>query len=107
MWNKILFFIVIIETIKSECPIMELVPVMYEDNFLCANYFRGEGATYPIDGCNSCGDESSLGYYAMDGKDYAGREGHHMPMGSIIIRPGCTFYAYDVNIGNFLKRLYL
>ena len=62
---------------------------------------KGKGATYPVDGCNKCVDEDPInGYFWYDG--FEGNDGElgdkYYAMGSVIVKPGCTLYVYEVLI---------
>jgi len=59
------------------------------DEFYCAWHWRNWGADEPIRGCN--GPE----FYHMDHYDDDEPEGKMMPMGSIIVKAGCTLYGYE------------
>ena len=98
MWNKIFVLILSFNLIRAECPSMNQVPVMYNsDTFLCGLLFFGEGRGYPIDGCNKCTPEDDEnGYRMKHGYNYASDDDQFLPMGSVIIRPGCKLYGYTV-----------
>ena len=102
MSNKIFVLILSFNLIRAECPSMNQVPVMYDsDTFLCGVYFSGEGRGYPIDGCNKCrpGDDEN-GRLMKHGHNHDAGEGYFIPMGSVIIRPGCKLYGYTVRIAS-------
>ena len=102
MWNKIFILILSFNLIRAECPSMDKVPVMYDsDTFLCGVFFSGEGRGYPIDGCNKCRpDDNENGYLLKHGYNYDAGDGKFIPMGSVIIRPGCKLYGYTVRIAS-------
>jgi len=54
---------------------------------VCAYWWNGEGADWPVDACN--GDRS----YARE-NDYNPTSDYY-PMGSIYVMPGCTMYLYE------------
>ena len=54
--------------------------------FTCMHFWHDKGADLYLDACN--GEE----YEVEDGKDYDAGGGHYMPMGSIMVKPGCTAY---------------
>ena len=99
MWNQIFVLILSFDLIRAECPSMDQVPVMYNsDTFLCGLAFYGEGRGYPIDGCNKCRpDDDENGKQMKHGYNYAGNDNQFLPMGSVIIRPGCKLYGYTVS----------
>ena len=105
MWNKIFILILSFNLIRAECPSMDKVPVMYDsDTFLCGVFFSGEGRGYPIDGCNKCRpDDNENGYLMKHGYNYDAGDGKFIPMGSVIIRPGCKLYGYTVRRVSLLK----
>ena len=108
MWNKIFILILSFNLIRAECPSMDKVPVMYDsDTFLCGVFFSGEGRGYPIDGCNKCRpDDNENGYLLKHGYNYDAGDGKFIPMGSVIIRPGCKLYGYTVRRFSLLKFLF-
>ena len=64
-----------------------------QDNFICAyvwNEFGDEINLEPIRSCNGKNDTY------MAGEDYDVPEGKMVPMGSIIVKSGCTLYGFDV-----------
>ena len=54
--------------------------------FTCMHFWHDKGADLYLDACN--GEE----YEVEDGKDYDAGGGYYMPMGSIMVKPGCTAY---------------
>jgi len=77
---------------KGECPAMNDIPIMYNDQlFTCAKIWRDKGGDYAVDSCNS--DNSWFETYP-DGRDY---DSGTIPMGSIFVKPGCTMYMYEHN----------
>ncbi len=89
--------------VQAECPSMKDVPVWYTEDskFLCAVQYLGWGDQDAIRACNSCttsdGEEYPDGFKIADGADEQGSEDHYFPMGSVIVRPGCTLYLYSVS----------
>merc|ERR1712241_1523666 len=80
---------------KAECPRhgLEDIPDMYNDQtFNCARFYYGWGHDLSVRGCNGC----SIDDYAdiPHGMDLDAGDGHHYPMGSVMVKPGCTFYVY-------------
>jgi len=81
---------------KGECPAMNDIPIMYNDQlFTCAKIWRDKGGDYAVDSCNS--DNSWFETY-QDGRDFdTGDRNTFLPMGSIFVKPGCTMYMYKYN----------
>jgi len=74
---------------KGECPAMNDIPVMYDDQvFTCAETWREWGGSYAVDSCN--GDTRTL----WDGCDMDSDTHGYYAMGSIFVKPGCTLYMY-------------
>ncbi len=79
----------------GECPNMKDLPVMFDDQtFLCAKVFKGEGHEFAVSGCNAC--DSNQGYLVPHGEDDDSDEHRYFPVGSILVKPGCTMYYYSV-----------
>ena len=94
----ILFF-VFAQNSKSECPQVNDLPVyMNSDTFFCARFYYGFGDDLDIHGCNGC----SIQEFAdlSDGFDADAGDGRQYPVGSLIVRPGCTFYQFHENYYN-------
>jgi len=67
--------------------------MMADNTFTCARVFAGPGGYYPVTACNSC---SAGGYEDLqDGIDGDAPEGQVYLMGSIMVKPGCTFVGYS------------
>lgn len=81
----------------GECPSMDEVPVMYnKETFMCAWLYTGPGSDYAIDACNVCPNDIDNGHYDVnDGFDQAGEACFYLPIGSVIVRPGCQIYLYE------------
>merc|ERR1719348_2548982 len=78
---------------KGECPAMNDIPVMYDDQlFTCMTKWHDKGGDYAVDSCN--GDS----YTYPDGLDADAGEGYFYPMGSIFVKPGCTLYMYKEHV---------
>jgi len=83
----------IIQNSNSECPQVNDLPVYYDENtFYCARFYYGFGDDLEIRGCNGC----SIQEYGdlNDGFDQDAGDGRQFPVGSLIVRPGCTFYQF-------------
>ena len=90
---KLLLIALCIALINAECPDIDDFPVYFNDNtFFCARFYYGPGDDLALHGCNGC----SLSNY-LDVPDNANNDagdGYHYPVGSLIVRPGCTFYQF-------------
>jgi len=74
---------------KGECPPMNDIPVMYDDQkFTCMTWWWDRGGDYAVDSCNGNSHTNP------DGLDAGAEIGHFYPMGSIFVKPGCTLYMY-------------
>ena len=84
---------------KAECPGLEDIHDMYHDEtFTCARFYYGWGHDLSVRGCNGC----SIANYVdiPHGIDLDAGNGYHYPMGSIMVKPGCTLYVFhDHNYG--------
>jgi len=102
---SLLLFIGILGSIKGECPSPNSIPIMYDDeHFTCAKKWYGPGNPESIDACNGCDYGES--YTMRDGEDGYGAYNSHYPMGSIMIKAGCTLYMYyDYAYGGQLEKL--
>lgn len=80
-----------IATIQAECPALDSVPVMYDDEtFLCARLWDASGDADPIQGCNTC-DSTPYESTTEDGYEHE----YSRPVGSLIVNPGCIFYGFS------------
>jgi len=59
-----------------------------EKKYLCSVVYQGPGGKYPINSCNG------KSFYIPDGLRVKGVEGFYFPMGSILVKPGCTMYLF-------------
>jgi len=73
------------------CPTVDEVPVMDSkyDVFVCFAIWDGWGDSTMVGGCNG---EREYGY---DGKKWKGQGNKMWPVGSILVKNGCTFYGYE------------
>ena len=86
-------FFACISTSLQECPEVKDLPVYYNsEKFYCARFYYGHGHDLPLHGCNGC----SLQNYAdiPEGTNLDAGSGMQYPLGSLIVRPGCTFYQF-------------
>merc|ERR1712150_427557 len=95
--NLILFAIILIFwacSTNGECPNINSIPVMNEDdtNFVCAQIWDAPGSVTPIEGCNTA-YSTNIWY---KGLDLDVTECCYIPMGSVIVKAGCTLYAWEV-----------
>lgn len=78
---------------KLGCQNYTNMPTTDNGKFTCATVFDKPGGLYSVDSCNG----SPTTYHdgdKMTVRDYI----HYYPMGSILIRPGCSLYIYlEVN----------
>ena len=84
-------------TIKGECPAPDELPVRFpgdDSKFFCARYYKGPGSDAPFNGCNKCPGEPTPYVDVYDGEDIDATECCFIPMGSLVVRPGCTFYQF-------------
>merc|ERR1712117_452357 len=78
--------------IQAECPALDSVPVMYDDDtFLCARGWAGPGDEQPIQGCVDCDRYDEYRDY-YDGYEYYSLG---WTVGSLIVNPGCIFYGFS------------
>jgi hypothetical protein len=94
---KIVALIVIIafaQGARGECPNINDLPVYYNDNtFMCARFYYGFGNDLPLHGCNGCSIQEFVD--VTDGANWDAGDGLQYPVGSLIVRPGCTFYQFN------------
>jgi len=83
------------DKVKPECPAVDDLPVYHggSNTFFCARHYYGTGSDLAINACNGC----SLQNYAdwVDGENLDAGAGRLYPVGSLIVRPGCTFYQFS------------
>ena len=80
-------------SIHGECPRLSDIPDMINDNtFTCARFYYGHGHDLGVRGCNGCSVSGS--YDIPDGADYEAGDNMQYPMGSILVKPGCTLYVF-------------
>jgi len=71
----------------SGCPAPYYHYPHHEDGkYVCAVWWDGEGADWPVDACNGDIHYTGVGDYDST---------YYYPMGSIYVYPGCTMYLYD------------
>jgi len=63
-----------------------------EDHFTCAKKWFGPGDSEWVDACNGC--DLGTSFTMRDGLDGYGDPGQHYPMGSVMIKAGCTLFMY-------------
>ena len=64
---------------------------------LFVGLYTGPGSDYAIDACNDCTSPPFNGHYDYyDGYDEDSPVGYYAPIGSVIVRPGCQIYLYEV-----------
>ena len=85
--------------IKAECPASDELPVRFpndESKFFCARTYYGPGSNAPFNGCNGCSESGQYLEYedVFDGEDIDATECCYRPIGSLVVRPGCTFYQF-------------
>ena len=73
---------------RAECPQMKDIPVMFGTEFSCVRVWMDWGAELPVTACN--GDT----YMKADHQDGDAGWGSYYPMGSIMVKPGCTLYMF-------------
>ena len=95
-FNFIFLLVVGVQNVQCECPSVDSLPVMTDDNtnFYCAAMWFGKGHPSPIQGCNEC-DGMDMQHW-FKGDDGPGGEDGYWPMGSVIVKAGCTLYAFEV-----------
>ena len=96
----ILTFLAFSGKTKAECPALVDINNMYNSNtFTCARFYYGFGHDLPVRGCSG---GCPLAEYSNvpDGANEDAGDGYHYPMGSIMVKPGCTLYVFhDTNYG--------
>lgn len=93
---RILMVVAFAANVHSECPQLDDIPVTYSPGvFTCARFYYGYGHDLAVRGCNGC----SVDDYAdlPHGLDTDAGEGRIYPMGSAIVRPGCSLYVFHKN----------
>ena len=85
---------------------MNDIPVMFSDDlFMCAMYWRGWGGEHSVSACNGNDITNHNSIHLLylnldrskevsDHKDATQDDTHLYPMGSIMVKPGCTLYLY-------------
>ena len=63
---------------------------------LFVGLYTGPGSDYAIDACNDCPNDFPHQSWLYDGWDQDGPACCYMPIGSVIVRPGCQIYLYEV-----------
>ena len=99
---KLLFALVnfaLLILVKSECPGLDQLPDKINDNtYLCARFYYGHGHDLAVRGCNGCSTATFADI--PDGDDENAPDKYQYPMGSILVKPGCTLYVFhDHNYG--------
>ena len=98
-FDGIFIFTLVFGSLKAECPGLEDIKDMQNDQtFTCARFYYGWGHDLGVRGCNGC----SISEFAdiPHGMDLDAGKDKHYPMGSIMVKPGCTFYVFhDNNFG--------
>ena len=97
----VLTLAIFIQLCNCECPKNKDVPVWYVEDrlFLCAVKYRGWGHDYAVNACNKCeADNPDEGMYVHAHEDYPGEDGLYDPVGSLIVKPGCTLYLFGVQL---------
>ena len=82
--------------INADCPAPDELPVRFpgdESKFFCARFWPGPGSDAPFNGCNTCTDYPII-TDVYDGEDLDATECCYKPMGSLVVRPGCTLYQF-------------
>ena len=105
MFRILCAFVLIIALTNGECPAMNELPVMTDagDNFYCAFVWDNWGGKDQFEGCNG----NNAVWLKGEDKPNAEPEDYY-GCGSIIVKPGCTFYGYEVFFisANFLEFSY-
>jgi len=89
-------FLSVLSSVTGECPANpdDDIPIMYdEDHFTCAKIWNGPGDSYWVDACNGCSGGTS--FSIRDGYDQPGDVRMYYPMGSIMVKAGCTLFMYE------------
>ena len=98
-FDNIFIFTLVFSSLRAECPGLEDIKDMQNDQtFTCARFYYGWGHDLGVRGCNGC----SISEYAdiPHGMDLDAGKDKHYPMGSIMVKPGCTLYVFhDNNFG--------
>ena len=90
---KLLLLALGIALINAECPDVNDLPVYFnDDTFFCARFYYGHGDDLALHGCNGC--DISTYIDLPDNTNQDAGDGYHYPVGSVIVRPGCTFYQF-------------
>jgi len=71
------------------CHTIEKIPYAFNGRATCAFTYADAGGDYSVNACNGAGS------YHLDGDYNDAGSGHFYPMGSILIKPGCTLYMFD------------
>ena len=86
--------------IPSECPDNRDLPVLNEkgDQFYCAFSWNGHGDIELMKACDGNRSTWMDGQdYSVTGEDYnADLDTEMLPVGSIMVKAGCTLYGYEV-----------
>lgn len=64
------------------------IEVHGEEKYLCSVFYTGFGGKYAFNSCNG------RSFYVPDGLRVQGENGFYFPMGSILVKPGCTMYLF-------------
>ena len=83
--------------IKAECPASDRLPVRFptdESKYFCARFYLGPGKDGPFNGCSGCSAYPEEYIDVYDGQDIDATECCYTPMGSLVVRPGCTLYQF-------------
>ena len=83
--------------IKAECPASDKLPVRFptdESKFFCARFYLGPGSDGPFNGCSGCSNYPTEYVDVYDGQDFRTYFDDGYPLGSLVVRPGCTFYQF-------------
>merc|ERR1712002_1076268 len=73
------------------CPDKTALPIVFEKNFIGARVYKGLGNEKPSSSCTG----GAVDYF--DGARIYASYGQGIPIGSIYVHPGCTFYGYKAN----------
>ena len=101
-----LLFLVLVVGLNSECPAIDDLPAITKDGkqFYCAFNWWPKGDDLPIDACNKMNGAAHNKTW-MENQDQDPAEHFYQPVGSLIVKAGCTFYGYSVRI-TLLKNRY-
>jgi len=93
MLGALVFSLFFIAGTRAECPNINDLPVMTAagDSFYCFWIYAEKGGDIPLEGCNG------QGYSYLDGADEDSPAGYYWPIGSAIVKAGCTLYGYELN----------